>query len=275
MSNSLLNLKIVKKQNKSYNRLVEGNRLIYYEATADEAFWDRHWQENFSDKLYDRAERGILDKFEPFFTRYLPKSDPILEAGCGLGQYVLALGVRGYTVEGVEWGSKTVAIAQKHYPDLPVRLGDVTKLDVQDGYYGAYISLGVWEHRREGPEPFVNEAFRVLKSSGIGLISVPYFNPLRRIKARMGLYQDMVEGLDFYQFAYSKEEFIRFLEKGGFNVIDYAILSPYKGITDEIPLLRWMAEWQPLRLLIQGVFSLPIFRKFGHSILFVCRKTER
>ena len=273
MSNSLLNSKIVKKQNKSYNRRVERNRLIYYEATADQAFWDRHWRDNFSDKMYDRAERGFLDQFESIFTRYLPKNALILEAGCGLGQFVLALGARGYTIEGVEWGRETVEFAHKHYPDLPVKVGDVTKLDVPDGYYSAYISIGVWEHRRNGPDPFVKEAVRIIKPGGIGLISVPYFNPLRRLKAWLGFYQDNVEGLDFYQYAYSKNEFAEILEHGGLHVVESVVLSPYKGITDEISLLRWLDRWLLSRLLIQAILSLPIFRKFGHSILFVCNKT--
>ena len=35
--------------------------------------------------------------------------------------------------------------------DLPVREGDVTRLDVRDGSFAGYVSLGVMEHRREGP----------------------------------------------------------------------------------------------------------------------------
>lgn len=274
MSNSLITTKTEKRHKNTYHRRAEGNRLLYYEATADEAFWDRHWQDNFSDKLYKQAEQGNLDQFEAFFARYLPKEDLILEAGCGLGQYVLALGVRGYKIEGVEWGRETVAFAKRNYPDLPVKVGDITQLDVPDNYYGAYISLGVWEHRMEGPDPFVREACRVLKPGGIGLISVPYFNSLRRMKARMGLYQDSVKELDFYQYAYSEKEFAHFLEQNGLHVIDRTILSTYKGITDEISFLQRIAEWRPVRLLIQAIFSIPFFRRFGHSILFVCRKTS-
>ena len=41
--------------------------------------------------------------FEESFIKFLPKTGKIIEAGCGLGYYVLALERRGYDVEGVEW----------------------------------------------------------------------------------------------------------------------------------------------------------------------------
>jgi len=127
-------------------RCVEAGRLAYYHAHTDAAFWDAHWQNHLSSTVYSRAAQGELDWFEEPFTRYLPKTGIILEAGCGLGQYVLALRMRGYEVEGVDWGPETVNFVQSLYPDLPVRVGDVTCLDVPAGYYSGYISLGVVEH---------------------------------------------------------------------------------------------------------------------------------
>ena len=88
----------------------------------------------------------------------------------GLGQDVLALRVRGYDAEGVDWGSETVQAVRELYPELPIRASDVTQMEVPDGYYKGYISLGVVEHRQEGPQPFLKEASRVLERDGVAYL---------------------------------------------------------------------------------------------------------
>ena len=79
-------------------RCVEGQRLIYYRSQADAVFWDAHWREHLSPELYVRAAQGHLDWFEQPFLHYLPRQGRIIEAGCGVGQYVLALRMRGLSV---------------------------------------------------------------------------------------------------------------------------------------------------------------------------------
>ena len=56
------------------------------------------------------------------------------------------------------------------YPDLPIRAGDVTCIEVPEKYYSGYISLGVMEHCRQGPETFLKEAYRVLENDGVAII---------------------------------------------------------------------------------------------------------
>jgi SAM-dependent methyltransferase len=257
-------------------RRVERQRLAYYLSAANANFWEEHWQQHFSPDIYRWAEQGALGEFEQPFTRYLPRQGRILEAGCGLGQYVLALRVRGYDVEGVEWASETVEAVRALYPDLPIRVGDVTWLDVADGCYSGYIALGVVEHRREGPEPFLQEVYRVLEPGGMALISVPYFHPLRRLKARLGLYRGQPDDLEFYQYAFTETEFTTLLRASGFKIIDQVIYNGFKGVKDEIPLLRKMFEWPGIgRRLQQWLLSWKwAERNLGHMILFVSRKAQ-
>jgi SAM-dependent methyltransferase len=257
-------------------RCVEGQRLAYYMTIAGAEFWDQHWQVHFSPQVYNWAERGALGWFEEPFTSYLPRQGRILEAGCGLGQYVLALRVRGYNAEGVEWGAETVKAVRALYPDLPIRVGDVTRLEVPDGYYSGYISLGVVEHRQEGPEAFLQEACRVLEPGGVALISVPYLHPLRRLKARLGLYRGRPDGLDFYQYAFTEADFTALLQAAGFKIIDQMLYDGFKGVKDEIPLLRQMFKWRGIGWRLQRWLRSWEWaeRNLGHMILFVCRKAQ-
>jgi len=257
-------------------RRVENGRLVWYSRRADANYWDHYWSDQISQQTYSGAEVGKLGSFQPVFARFLPKTGRILEAGCGVGQIVLALRVLGYDVEGVEWGPETVQSVKRLKPDLPIRVGDVTKLGVPDGWYAAYISVGVVEHRKDGPQPFLREAWRVLQPGGIALISVPYFNPLRRLKALLQLYRDQAEDLDFYQYAFAETEFHQLLIDSGFQVIDHLHYSTTKGIDDELPQLRRLAKHRPTGRLAAMLYrSLWFNDKCAHMTMAVCRKSSK
>ena len=256
-------------------RCIEGRRLVYYRSQVNDDFWDTHWENNFSKEMYKGAERGYLGWFEEPFTRYLPKDGIILEAGCGLGKYLLALRMRGYDAEGVESGPETVKTVKALYPDLPIRVGDATRLDVSDDYYSGYISLGVVEHCRQGPGSIFKESNRVLKSGGVALFSVPYFHGLRRLKSYLGFYADHTDGLDFYQYAFTKQEFSSLLHAEGFTIVGEMLYDGFKGVKDEIPLLLRMFQWKYIGWRLEKWLRSSEFvkRNLGHMILFTCRKS--
>ena len=262
--------------NRRTMRVVRNDRLVYFRQKADADYWDSHWDAERSDDYFSAAQQGKLDfsKTQAFLT-HLPKHGRILEAGCGLGIVVLALRAHGYDVEGVEWGEKTVAFLNQRFPDLPVRVGDVTALKVPDDTYAGYISLGVVEHREAGPEPFLTEAFRVLQPGGVACISVPHFNSLRKIKAQLSMYTETVPtGLDFYQYAFSRQEFSHLIEAAGFKVIDWYGSNALKALRDEIPFVKWVSR---NRLVYKVLWRTLNFSRFtedrlGHMQMVVCVK---
>lgn len=260
---------------KQAQRRLEHGRIVYYLKSASAAFWDTHWQSTQSLALYTDAEQGwLMPGLREFVELYLPEEGVILEAGCGLGQVVLALQTRGHNVEGVEWGEQTVAQVVKTRPDIRIRVGDVTALAVPDGYYTGYISLGVIEHRREGPEPFLKEAFRILKPGGVALISVPYKSPLRQLKAQLGFYNADVSGLEFYQYAFPREEIHAMYQAAGFSVMGWTAYDSFKGLKDEIALIRLAIRSRRLERLLRAINNrLSIITAAqGHMILTACQK---
>ena len=225
---------------------------------------------------YARSAEGYLGEFFGEFVHWLPFNERVLEAGCGLGQLVLSLSVRGYEVEGVEWAESIVELVRDKHPQLPIQVGDVSKLDYPDEFFGAYISLGVVEHNREGPEDILLEAWRVLKPGGIALVSVPWFNPLRRLRATTIGYGDGVEGLEFYQFAFTEQEFSEILTNCGFEVVEVTSYDSCKGLKDEISLIAQAAKlWsRGTMFIVRYILRLlpSVGRKTGHMMLVVCRK---
>jgi glycosyltransferase involved in cell wall biosynthesis/2-polyprenyl-3-methyl-5-hydroxy-6-metoxy-1,4-benzoquinol methylase len=256
-------------------RKVENGRLTYYLEAANATFWDHHWSGVLDRSAYAGAEAGQLAWFEEPFMRYLPPTGTILEAGCGIGQYVVALRRRGYNVVGVEWAERTVERVRSIFPGIPVSAGDVTAMDVPDGTYAGYISLGVMEHRREGPEPFLYEAFRVLSPGGIAVISVPHFHPLRRIKSYLNGYTGDESGLGFYQYAYRRSEFASFIKAAGFEIIETRGYDGVKGVKDESAAVRSLLAHPRHQGKVREFLRWPfIDRTFGHMMLFVCRKPQ-
>ncbi len=253
----------------------ENGKIAWYASKADESYWDSIWATQLSTDYFAKYKKGELDEYTPFFTKYLKKSDRIIEAGCGTGRFVVALRARGYEyVQGIDWGRPTIEKVKTLLPDLPVKVGDATNIEVSDGYFDAYISLGVVEHRRAGPVPFLNEAYRVLKPGGVMLISVPYVNPLRNLKKKLGSYRDRsIAGLDFYQYAYGKEEFTNLLNISGFEVKLAQGICGIFGIKEEIPLLAALFNQLPGGWRIEKLFrKWDYLNKFGHMIIFVCAK---
>lgn len=264
----------VKEVNTRVRKVVNG-RLEYYQQAANPEYWDEHWKSILKTGFYNDAKQGDLGTFEKCFTTYLPRKEPILEAGCGLSQLVIALRKRGYTIEGVDLAKETIERVKSIFPDLPVKVGNVCALDVVDGYYGGYISLGVVEHRREGPEPFLAEAFRVLKPGGIAIFSVPFFNLIRRIKGQVGCFsQSETKGMAFYQYAYSSSEMEKYLRAVGFKIIDGEGSNSKQGFEDELPFLNRLYRKGTLgRGVKRIVRTNHLIQRFcGHSRRYICKK---
>ncbi len=116
--------------------------------------------------------------------QHLPKGEPILEAGCGMGQVVEYLHLQGYDVTGVEINQETVQELNRHKPHLKIFTGDITHLAYPDNSFGGILSYGVVEHFRTGLQAPLQEQLRVLQPGGIMVITVPSFNLLRRIRYR-------------------------------------------------------------------------------------------
>ncbi len=122
------------------------------------------------------------DEATPYMLRYLPKSEKIVEAGCGLGRFVKYLSDKGYNIEGIEYSEETVRKVREIAPELNIIQGDIINMPYRTNSIDGIISLGVIEHFVPGCDKPLKEIYRVLKHGGTAIITVPSFNLIRKTK---------------------------------------------------------------------------------------------
>ena len=256
------------------SRYVSRGRIEWYGEQGDERYWYEYWKARLTADYYIAAENVSLrqDELGQILLAYLPPHGLHLEAGCGAGYWVAALRHQGFSIEGIEYAGELVELVQAVNPHLPVKQGNALAIACPDGSYDSYLSIGVVEHQLEGPEPFIIEAYRVLKPGGSILIAVPYFGPTRKLKSKLFMYERQRPTLPFFQYGFSKQEFSRILRKAGFYVVYARPLYAHRLLQEDLPGYNWLAKRAPFtRRLAEYILR----KRDGHMILMVGQKPEK
>lgn len=208
----------------------------------------------------------------PMF-KYLPKEEQILEAGCGLGAWVIFLKRRGYAIAGTDHDTDVIRQLKEWDPSLDVVGRDISNLSYGDNSLGGYISLGVMEHFEEGPQKPLAEAFRVLRPGGIMVLTVPFNNLFRRLFAHplrgLYLFLNKMKGRRsfFAEYRYSEREVLRMIESVGFRVIE-------TDIDDFVPLSMSLTIWSEFPFLQAGE-KLYHLNPLGRMLAFFLNSISR
>ena len=93
--------------------------------------------------------------------------------GCGPGHVARYLRERGVAAEGVDLSPATVAVARRLNPGLPVRVGDLTALDVPDRSVAGIVAFYSLIHLPRAAFPAAaRELHRALRSGGVLLAAL-------------------------------------------------------------------------------------------------------
>ena len=252
---------------------VSNGRIAWYGSPGDEKYWYAYWKARLNSTYYASAEARILanDELGKVLLQETLPGGIHLEAGCGAGFWVAALRHQGLMVEGIEYAQNLVDLVLSVYPRLPIRWGNALNIESPDNYYDTYLSFGVVEHRVQGPEPFLSEAYRVLKPAGKVIISVPFFGPIRRLKSWLSLYERVRPDLPFFQYGFGRTEFTGYLQQAGFSIEQVRILYVDRLLLEELTPYRWLA-CQPWGHFVKRLAETLLRNRDGHMLLVVGRK---
>ena len=213
----------------------------YFVPKKENTDWSGYWDNTSIEKnLIDCDTDGLL----PIFQRYLNKSQKILEAGCGLGKWVIYFSKRDYDIFGVDSYKVAIDVLRKYDKRLRVDVDFVEKLKIPDNSFDTYLSFGVVEHFEEGPQKALLEAFRILKKGGVAIIETPYDNYGRILKRTVGrlLGHPKPSGY-FYEYRYTAGELENFVKQAGFKILEVLPKDDFSpdrsiGLWLDYPVLR-------------------------------------
>jgi SAM-dependent methyltransferase len=140
--------------------------------------WDQYWTGKSVEEELAACE--LECRVGDILLSYVAKGDRIIEAGCGLGKWVVFLRQRGHQVLGLDSNHPTLGKLLEFDGAIELELGDVLHLPHPESCFDVYISVGVVEHFEEGPWSALREAHRVVRPNGLIFVSVPTVNVLRR-----------------------------------------------------------------------------------------------
>ena len=196
-----------------------------------------------------------LTQFQTTF-QYLIKNYPapqnVLEAGCGLGRWVIPLSEGNYKVTGLEIEKEALDIINKNYKsdNLTLIHGDVFNMLFSDKTFDIILSLGVLEHYENSinQRKAIMEHIRVLKDDGIFIVTVPYASwirfimdiPFIHLVSLVRLFKKKKQF--FTEYRYTQRTFTKILKSCELEIINVVydeLLEPYNfGLTVDYPIKR-------------------------------------
>lgn len=150
----------------------------------------------------------------------LPPHSRVLEAGCGLGQWVFWFSRQGMDSVGVDVVSATIDAASEFakkegYKNTSFLCADVRNLPFESNSFDCVFSFGVIEHFKD-PTNIITEFYRVLRPGGRVFLSVPnvycphtFMRPLNQLLGTWDI---------GYERSYSKVALTSVVKKCGFEV---------------------------------------------------------
>ncbi len=239
----------------------------------------------------DTATPLNIEKRVKLISKWLDLSNTrLLDAGCGAGEYVEALGERGASVRGIEYVEAKVHQWSVNHPgDERVQLGNIEKLVFDNEVFDAVLLNEVLEHV-PNDRAALGEMYRVLKPGGTLILFSPNrFHPFEThgvYSLKTGAYRGQSRTLmlpwipvalgrrlvRYWARNYWPAELAVLVREAGFHVKYHSyVWQTFENISGKQPeIIRRLAPF--LRSIAQYSERLPVFRRLGVSQVIVAER---
>lgn len=142
----------------------------------------QYWDDKYSREHIAGTGSGEYAKqgFWPVLEQQLKQDGRYLDAGCGIGGWILFLTDQGYHVEGMDSAARTVRALTEYNADLKIKVGSLTAMPYPDAQFDGVLAIGSLEYMERTVLEALRELARVTRPGGFVFLEVPLANTLRR-----------------------------------------------------------------------------------------------
>lgn len=195
---------------------------FYPHGFNPQQYWDdKYAQEHIAGKSSAEFRK---QGFWPLLAAYLTKGEHYLDAGCGVGGWIIFLKEQGHSVEGIDIAARTVRALTEYDRDLKVKVASVTAIPHPDKSFDGVLAIGTLEYVEGKVPDALREVHRVLNDGGFFFLEVPVANPLRRLlylplkKLERIIKMSRGKTPTFSNYLFQPREFAGWLKAAGFTV---------------------------------------------------------
>lgn len=246
-------------------------------------YWDdKYAKEHIAGKSSAEFRK---QEFWPLLEAQLTPEGHYLDAGCGIGGWIIFLKEQGHNVEGIDLAARTVRALTEYDPDLKVQVGSITAIPYPDESFEGVLAIGVLEYVENEVERAVKEVARVVKPGGFFFLEVPiaswlrrfFYLPMKRVEKIVRTAQG--KRPVFANYLFDREELKQILTQAGFEVTRqqaHELPEPdsHYGLYIDWPILRGARPYQlnALGLLVKKVCNAISPWAASTGVVMVARK---
>ncbi len=224
---------------------------------------DPEWYE----RKYDTVPREdyLKEHWEPVRAAAIQKycqNKSVLDLGCGTGIYTRIINKCAKSVLGLDISERMLNYARGK-EKLELILADAHDIPLKRASVDVIVSIGLLEYVDR--EPVIKESERVLKASGLYLISVPNKYGASAMAVRL-VYK--LTGRQYLAKEPSRQEMLKLLGENGFEVMEFRMDDGLVALPDFLDRLFG----KRLYWLVEKMFSPFKRNPFSKGMFFVARK---
>jgi len=155
-----------------------------------------------------------IEEFD--FYKSIIDGKKVIDLGCGAGRDAAVFVENGFDYTGIDISEEMLKVASERVPKGKFQQLDFSKTSFQDGEFDGFWAAASFLHiPKKDVAGVLQEAKRIIKSGGIGFISV---------KEKIGIDEGMIDenkygGISRYFSFYTQDEFKNMLEHNGFLIL--------------------------------------------------------